>query len=334
MDDSLLGYRIKPYIKTYDFVNKTSLISNKEGFMSIGETEFEYGHKKPADVYRIVMIGGSTVYGAGVATPDLNLPARLLKTLRKNDSTKKYEVINAGAAGYRSSNELLYIISELVNYSPDLIIIYGGWNDLIYNNDLYSEHRDLLNTLKIERHYALDARLADIYSVKGNLKLLLSSTAELASYTATGRLIKGILEKTASSLSKTSIYDKRSVDLFRRNLMVEIMVSKVYGYKLALFLQPIMGVNERKYTENERTFYDKIQDLSMRKAFYADAVSMFNGLINENRGDKNVCIADLSHSLDNAPETVYFDTGHLVAKGNDVVADAIIEKIAKCGFLH
>ena len=39
-------------------------------------------------------------------------------------------MINAGVGGYRSRQQLLYYITELYLYNPDLVIFYDGWNDL------------------------------------------------------------------------------------------------------------------------------------------------------------------------------------------------------------
>ena len=45
----------------------------------------------------------------------------------------KYEVINAGVGGFYSGQELTYIVTELVDYHPNIIIAFDGWNDLFWD---------------------------------------------------------------------------------------------------------------------------------------------------------------------------------------------------------
>ena len=52
-------------------------------------------------------------------------------------------MINAGISGAKSWNELELVKNKLVNYQPDLIIIYDGWNDYNQDNDT-----DIVNNWK------------------------------------------------------------------------------------------------------------------------------------------------------------------------------------------
>jgi hypothetical protein len=51
------------------------------------------------------------------------------------------------------------------------------------------------------------------------------------------------------------------------------------------------------------------------------------------RGKRQVCIADVSDSLKDVTETVYADTGHLVPKGNRIVASRMLDELASCGLI-
>ena len=107
-EDSLLGFRLIPDTK-YCYVRDSPLpaevfITNGQGFTSIGQSSFNYNKLKDKDVYRIIMIGGSTVWGVGTSSPAENLPARIQISLNKKYPNKKFEVINAGVGGYSTRN--------------------------------------------------------------------------------------------------------------------------------------------------------------------------------------------------------------------------------------
>ena len=53
---------------------------------------------------------------------------------QKYDAEFKIEIINGGIQGADSYAETSIIENKLINYSPDMVIIYDGWNDLRANN--------------------------------------------------------------------------------------------------------------------------------------------------------------------------------------------------------
>ena len=97
---------------------------NSEGFRGK-----EFLSEKPGDVYRIFMIGGSTMFGSSI-TDDTTIPSILQKMLDTQNLDLKIEVINAGMSGGNTISETELIKSKITKYEPDLLIIYDGWNDL------------------------------------------------------------------------------------------------------------------------------------------------------------------------------------------------------------
>jgi len=90
----------------------------------------EFSEIKPSDTYRIFMVGGSTMFGSGESSDETTIPGILQKIFDSNSSVQKIEVINAGMSGGNSNTELLLIYEKLISFSPDLVIVYDGWNDL------------------------------------------------------------------------------------------------------------------------------------------------------------------------------------------------------------
>jgi len=89
---------------------------------------------KPPDTYRIFMVGGSTMFGAGATSDETTIPGYLQQLLNEKDFGFDIEVINSGIQGADSNTELKFIEQKLVTFSPDLVIVYDGWNDLRANN--------------------------------------------------------------------------------------------------------------------------------------------------------------------------------------------------------
>ena len=97
---------------------------------SFGFRGAEFSEEKPSDTYRIFIVGGSTVFGDGVENHN-TIPS-LLQNFYSNDefdNIKQVEVINAGINGGISKHEADLIKNKLSKMSPDLVIVYDGWND-------------------------------------------------------------------------------------------------------------------------------------------------------------------------------------------------------------
>ena len=84
---------------------------------------------KPRNEFRVFVVGGSTVQGRpyGVST---SFSAWLELLLQAMDPTKRYRVVNVGGISY-ASYRLLPIVNELLNYEPDLLVIYSGHNEFL-----------------------------------------------------------------------------------------------------------------------------------------------------------------------------------------------------------
>tara|TARA_Y100000310_G_scaffold330758_1_gene402990 strand:+ start:2476 stop:3999 length:1524 start_codon:yes stop_codon:yes gene_type:complete len=125
-----------------DFYNiKTSgdrIISNQSTdsitINTLGFRGPEFSEIKPPNTYRIFTVGGSTMFGAGATSDETTIPGYLQHLLNEKNFEFDIEVINSGIQGADSNTELNLIKQKLVTFSPDLIIIYDGWNDLRANH--------------------------------------------------------------------------------------------------------------------------------------------------------------------------------------------------------
>jgi lysophospholipase L1-like esterase len=83
---------------------------------------------KPPGVFRIICYGDSNTDGPNKG----GWPEQLQQLLdeRPHRNGLRYEVANAGVAGYSSHQGLLRFQQEADQYRPDLIIVSFGWNDV------------------------------------------------------------------------------------------------------------------------------------------------------------------------------------------------------------
>ncbi|MEO6097908.1 MAG: tetratricopeptide repeat protein [Fibrobacteria bacterium] len=84
---------------------------------------------KPAGAYRIFAVGGSTTYGHPWRDP-VSYCGWLRELLPAADSSRAWEVINAGGISYASYREAK-LIEEIARYQPDLILVYSGHNEFL-----------------------------------------------------------------------------------------------------------------------------------------------------------------------------------------------------------
>src|SRR5215472_7401446 len=87
---------------------------------------------KAVGVQRVVLVGGSTVYGALVDDPD-TISAQL-QTLLRRSLGPTVEVINGGVPGYESLREVVFTRAELFDLEPDVVIDLDGLNDVFYGS--------------------------------------------------------------------------------------------------------------------------------------------------------------------------------------------------------
>ena len=139
--DGLLGWHLASNISAYyaysQYTNEDLIVTDDNGF-SADVDDPPVALQKPADVYRVIVLGGSTVMGEGSQRPSQNIVGMLRKGVRERALTgpngKRVELINAGVDAYTSGQEYLYFVSDLVRFKPDLVVVYDGWNDVdIYN---------------------------------------------------------------------------------------------------------------------------------------------------------------------------------------------------------
>ena len=256
--------------------------------------------KKAFDTYRIFVIGGSTTFGVGSSSNETTIPGYLqeyFSTVTELD----VEVINAGIPKAFSHTEFNYIQNKILDYEPDLLIIYDGWNDSARSVDTY-----FINTGETSLFSEI-------------MRKLMKSQY----YETVGILIKNWNNFRADTTDSYKIpnfndMDKR-VSLWKQTWTEVCEQGKSEGFEVIVTLQPILGTGNKQLTVEEQNNYFKYhQDIVLPN--YLKYVPAVNEL-------KSICSnsMDLTNAFDDNLETIYFDKGHVGDVGNKIIAKKLFD---------
>lgn len=84
---------------------------------------------KPDNEFRVFCVGGSTVQGRPFAL-ETAFSTWLELSLQVADPSKQWTVVNCGGVSY-ASYRLAPIVEEIMDYEPDLLILYTGHNEFL-----------------------------------------------------------------------------------------------------------------------------------------------------------------------------------------------------------
>jgi len=125
-------------------------VSAEEGFVHTAPNKRAYFNyqrfkpEKPEGTFRVFCMGGSTTFGRPY-TDQTSFCGWLRVLLRIADPSRKWHVVNAGGISY-ASYRVAALMEELVEYEPDLFIIYSGHNEFLETRTYQAlqEHSPLL----------------------------------------------------------------------------------------------------------------------------------------------------------------------------------------------
>ncbi len=112
------GFEITPDYELFE--NISGICRTKENKIDIFQNQ-SFTCTNNLDEYRIFVVGGSSIHGLG----DLY---SLNFSLSQKYPFKKFKIINIGGKGYGTMRLFLHF-KEIMNYNPDLIILYSGHNE-------------------------------------------------------------------------------------------------------------------------------------------------------------------------------------------------------------
>lgn len=148
-------YAFEIFLFVTDPVRKLPFDGNKDGIRytwghpvvnnQYGFREEEFLSPKPAGTYRVMVLGDSLTWGAGLA-PEQRYTDIVERMLNERVPTKKFELLNFAVSGGPTTRErdILYEFKGVVQ--PDLIVIGYCANDPLQKSAQYSPERAYFET--------------------------------------------------------------------------------------------------------------------------------------------------------------------------------------------
>jgi lysophospholipase L1-like esterase len=222
--------------------------TNPDG-LRVESPGYDLPKHKPAGQLRVAVLGGSAIQLG--STYETTLPGALRSILRERYPGRDIEVINAGIQSCVSRQSMAHFLFTVVDYEPDVVILYDGVNDLgmpltyesrpnfPYNFQTMTEaweayrsaSQDPLWRVLLNRSRLYAAWRARFGEEKGNTTV---NTVALG------------LNRPPNSLSAQEVIDspdyvRDHVAAYLSNWRQLIALSAVYGYEPICVLQPTGG---------------------------------------------------------------------------------------------
>ncbi len=285
---------------------------NSDGFRG---KELQFGNNE----YRIFVLGGSTIGGYITSSDELTIPAILEKKLQSSDLNIK--VINAGIGGSVAMDERYYLENYVLNYQPDMIIMYDGWNEVQYKYRsvfTYDEFK------KFSPNYNYQGE--DPSSISGPILEFYTFLTDIDYKTAIGILnyinnARVELNDYLEANSEKDSFNESSLYMIENSLedswsnICKLGVKE--DFQTINILQPLIGTSDRilpKFTEKFLNHEDVefIKKINITKMNLEPCDNVYD-------------FRNIFSGMDKNP--IYFDVGHMSDYGNEIIAEKIYEKI-------
>ena len=270
---------------------------------------------KPADEFRIIVLGGSTVFMGNPEIP------RLIQYQFEKAGCQRVKVYNFGVVSSVSSMELARIIYEAVDYQPDLMISYSGFNDIDqpftadprpgypFNYFIYESNPILESDIRRYPIWPLILYGSNIFRRWMPQYFLKHFLA---------------LDEIRSRVNDRSPEWRQEIArIYIRNLMKSQKISRAFGADFMAFFQPalyfkdIVHPEEEKYLDAERAENSRIIRAHIREFAQQEIAA------------GELQFIDLSDFFDTYSEPVFNDRVHLIHFYRPPVSVKIYQHIQK-----
>tara|TARA_B110000881_G_C18588117_1_gene526148 strand:- start:1196 stop:2308 length:1113 start_codon:yes stop_codon:yes gene_type:complete len=286
-----------------------SILKSNQHYETINVNSFNFRgdeilKNKQEGTYRIFLVGGSTAFGWGSTSDENTITGFLQKMFNEIETDKKIEIINAGVPGANSVRESYYIKNILLEFKPDMIIVYDGVNDagnaIINKNDLGKAPENEMK--EVQKNFdELIKNYFQMYRTPFVLNYLFFISTSTISY------------DTNSILEMKENWENRWTDVCKWSDSKDI--------KVIIGLQPSLG------TGNKTLYSDEIIIAETHESkMLANAINELESPLNEL---SNVCFetVDLREAFNDVKSPIFWDNQHVNDLGNKIIAEKIYQKI-------
>jgi len=278
--------------------------------------------EKPPGTLRVICVGGSTTFGAGILGDENTYPARLEEHLARALPDRRVEVWNAGVPGYTTAEDVIYLGLRLIDFHPDLIVLYEGYNDFKPNRypGFVSDYSHWRDREVVPRRGLLDH--LRFYVKMGSLAARLTSRGGEGGDTAA----QVIDPRSGDKLRRFDTVGEEGLAAFRRNLETMIAISRKAGAEVALatYAHPCTGENLSAHPDLFTYLPAYLPNLTFKGAL--DAFDRYNEAIRRVAEKEGALLADAARVIP-ADTSLFVDHVHYNAKGADLFAGVVAAAI-------
>lgn len=270
---------------------------------------------KPKNEYRIIVLGGSAVFMGFPPIP------RLIQYQFEKNQCSEVKVYNFSVVSSVTSMELARLVHEVVNYAPDLIISYSGFNDI--DEPFVADPRPgyPFNYFISESNPILDSNIRDYPLIP-----LIAYGSNLMRHFFPSYFLHKFIN--LDSLRKEAGYQtmewKQAIsNIYIENIVKSHKISNAFGAKFMAFFQPSLYFKDF-ITKTEKNYIDSNRmnsALELREMILKEAQNI--------KIKKDFYFSDLSNFFDNHSESVFVDRVHLKDQYRPEVAKEVYNHILK-----
>jgi lysophospholipase L1-like esterase len=255
----------------------------------------EISQIKQDDTYRIFVVGGSTTMSLRAPSDEQTHPGFLQESFNDSEFDFSIEIINAGIPSFTSSQELSVVENKIVNFEPNLIIVYDGTNDLNLPYGHTPAKTSFRSTITdgFNRYLPFWETVPVTYHIFNNF---------------------GNDEKSFSFDSSTT---ELKVTLWKENLEKICKIGNEKDFDVIILLQPILGSGNKKLTEYEQKQFILFEHEKVLKSYE----KFSNELIHLE--DHCTQVLDFRNIFDYYDNEIYFDNAHVKYQANEIIAENI-----------
>lgn len=269
------------------------------------------------------LFGGSTMIGVGV--PDSGTIAAYVAERVNITGARPVRVVNHGQAWWASTQSVVDLLLTLrQGERPDVVIFYDGVNDF----SVVSYGGRPGGTAPYAEKL-LTAALDEPWSpTSPSLLAALRFPELLAHVPGVGLLLppSGV-ERTAAPASRPEIpaaaadaLVAQAAAVYEQNVRLVVALGKEYGFRTYFFVQPFPLVSGKRLTKAEEKILKRT-----RLAWEERMLRQFYAILGSSAYLRSLPeFTNLADVLDGEQAPLFLDTEHLLPRGNEIVARAIL----------
>jgi lysophospholipase L1-like esterase len=247
--DAYSAWRGRPGVYHSGSVTKTV---NRDGFISTPEIS----QVKPPHTIRIAFLGESSTAGTGTLLPDsVTWPWQVAENLRRRPGRQdRIEFLNAALGGYSTFESMGRLWSRVRFYSPDIVVVYHGWNEMYYFkavDRIANWHTLPDGSWGLESSVPVTVYAPRWYDWLARPSQLLTKVRLRFSPAVNGEVRSGVFQPTLAH-----DYDHRGLEIFRTNLRLIRATAQTLGMELFVGKQATLIVPGLPEQERARCRYD------------------------------------------------------------------------------